>query len=77
MAEARGEVEKEDGVLVIRRIKVVYHLRAPEEARATIERVHGMHHRFCPVYKTLAGCIDVTTEVAIEADGAGEPTAAG
>lgn len=68
MAEARGEIEKEDGVLVIKRIKVHYHLRAPEQARATVERVHAMHQRFCPVYRSLAGCIDMTTEVTLEED---------
>lgn len=77
MAEARGEVEKEDGVLVIKRIKVLYQLRAPERARATVERVHAMHHRFCPVYRTLSGCIDVTTEITIEEEGGREVTAAG
>lgn len=69
MAEARGEIEKEDGVLVIKRISVRYHLRAPEQARATAERVHAMHHPFCPVYRTLSGCIDVTTEIEIEDEG--------
>jgi uncharacterized OsmC-like protein len=53
-------------VLVIRRIHVRYNLRAPEQTRTTVERVHAMHHRFCPVYRTLSGCIDVTTEVVIQ-----------
>lgn len=61
-----GEVEKEDGVLVIRRIHVVYRLRTDEANRATAERVHEMHHMSCPVYRTLHGCIDITTEVVIE-----------
>jgi len=58
----RGEVGKEDGVLVIRRIHVTYHLRASEEDRETVERVHEMHHGFCPVYRTLRSAIDITTE---------------
>ena len=58
----RGEVEKEDGVLVIRRIHVRYRLRAGEEHRETVERVHGFHRDRCPVYKSIHRSIDITTE---------------
>lgn len=58
-----GEVEKDDGVLVIKRIHVVYELKADAEHDETIARVHGMHASKCPVYRTLSGCIDITTEV--------------
>jgi uncharacterized OsmC-like protein len=59
----RGEVEKEDdGVIVIKRIHVTYHLKAAEEHRETVERVHGFHAAKCPVYRSIAGCIDITTE---------------
>ena len=61
-----GEVEKEDGVLVIRRIHVVYRLRTDEANRETAQRVHDAHHMSCPVYRTLHGCIDISTEVAFE-----------
>jgi uncharacterized OsmC-like protein len=56
-------VESEDGVLVIRRIHVVYHLRGGVEHAEAVERVHALHRDYCPVYRTLAGCIDITTEV--------------
>lgn len=56
-------MEKEDGVLVIKRIHVLYRLRAPEAARATAERVRAMHHEHCPVYRSIGGCIDITTEL--------------
>ena len=42
-AEVTGEVEQEDGVLVIRRIQVTMRLAAPEEARETVERVHDIY----------------------------------
>jgi len=58
----RGEVEKEDGVLVIRRIHVTYHLRAGEEERETVTRVHGFHRERCPVYRSIHTSIDITTE---------------
>jgi len=62
-----GEVEKEDdGVIVIRRIHVLYRLKADEAERETIERVHGFHADRCPVYRTLKDSIDVTTEFVIE-----------
>ena len=41
--EITGEVETEDGVLVIRRIHVAMRLIAPQEAKATVERVHEMY----------------------------------
>ena len=41
-ADVTGEVEKDEGVLVIRRIHVALRLVAPEEFRETVERVHGM-----------------------------------
>ncbi|MDA2937662.1 OsmC family protein [Acidobacteria bacterium AH-259-A15] len=61
-----GEIEKEDGVLVIRRIHVVYHLSAPSEQRETIERVHRIHKEHCPVYRSLYKAIDITTEYRLE-----------
>jgi uncharacterized OsmC-like protein len=60
----RGEVEKEDdGVIVIKRIHVVYHLEAGEGHRETVDRVHAFHAQKCPVYRSLCNSIDVTTEV--------------
>lgn len=64
--EARGEVETESGVLVLRRIHVVYHLSAPAEARPVAERVHGFHARQCPVYRSLSPAIEITTELILE-----------
>lgn len=61
-ADVRGEVEKEDGVLVIRRIHVAYRLKAGEEDRQTVERVHGFHRERCPVYRSIHTAIEITTE---------------
>ena len=57
----RGEVGKDDGVLVIRRVHVTYRLKADAEHADTIERVHEMHADFCPVYRTLKPAIEITT----------------
>jgi len=57
----RGEVETEDGVLVIRRIFVNHRLAVPQEAGATIEEVHKNYQMRCPLYRTLHRCIDIST----------------
>jgi uncharacterized OsmC-like protein len=60
-----GEVEKDSGVLVIRRIHVNYKLRVPDpdEVRDTVARVLEMHADKCPVARSLKGAIQVTTAV--------------
>ncbi len=65
-ADVRGEIEKEEGVLVIKRINVVFHLEAPEAARETVERVHGFYASRCPVYRSIHKSIDVTSEFVLE-----------
>ena len=62
-ADVTGEVETEEGVLVIRRIHVVLRLVAPEEAREIVERVHGMYAMRCPLYRTLHTAIALTSSV--------------
>ena len=60
-AEVRGEVENEDGVLVIRRIHVEFTLQASEDARETVDRVHGFYADKCPVYRSLHSAIQITS----------------
>lgn len=60
-AEVTGEVEAEEGVLVIRRIHVAMRLVAPEETRGTVERVHGVYAMRCPLYRTLHKAIELTS----------------
>lgn len=60
-ADVKGEVESEDGVLVIRRIHVAMRIVAAEEARATVERVHGIYAMHCPLYRTLHNAIQLTS----------------
>ena len=61
VADVTGEVEKEDGVLVIRRIHVNMRLAAPDDVREIVERVHGMYAMRCPLYRTLHGAIALTS----------------
>jgi uncharacterized OsmC-like protein len=60
-AEVRGEIENDGGVLVIRRVHVTFQLRAPEDARATVERVHNVYANKCPVYRTLQPAMQITS----------------
>jgi len=62
-ADVAGEVEAEEGVLVIRRIHVALRLAAPEGARETVERVHGMYAMRCPLYRTLHDAIQISSTI--------------
>lgn len=66
VAEVTGEVETEDGVLIIRRIHVDMHVAAPASARDTIERVHGIYAMNCPLYRTLHKAIQLTSSFILE-----------
>jgi uncharacterized OsmC-like protein len=61
--EATGEIELEDKVLVIKRINVEYRLRIPADHHETAERVHGVYHRSCPVYRSICAAIDIETHL--------------
>ena len=66
-AAVEGDIETENQVLIIKRIRVVYHLKAPESVRETAERVHQVHQQSCPVYMSLHKAIDIRTELRFEA----------
>jgi uncharacterized OsmC-like protein len=63
--EVTGEVEKEEGVLVIRRIHVAMRLVADEQVRETAERVHGVYAMRCPLYRTLHNAIQLTSSLTL------------
>jgi uncharacterized OsmC-like protein len=54
-------VETDEGVLVIRRIHVAIHLKAPEQVKETVERVHSNYAMYCPLYRTLHKTIHLTS----------------
>jgi uncharacterized OsmC-like protein len=68
-ADVVGEVEEEEGVLVIRRIHVAMRLTAPEEVRETVERVHGIYAMRCPLYRTLHNAIQLTSSYTLTPPG--------
>jgi len=62
-ADVTGEVETEDGVLVIRRIHVGMRLVASSDVRQTVDRVHALYPPRCPLYRTLHNAIDLSSSV--------------
>lgn len=62
-ADVTGEVETEDGVLVIRRIHVAMRLAASEMVRSTVDRVHGVYAMRCPLYRTLHQAITLSSSI--------------
>ena len=70
-AEVTGEVEAEDGVLVVRRIHVAMRLVAPEEVKERVQRVHEIYAMHCPLYRTLRNAIQLTSSYALVSRTAG------
>jgi uncharacterized OsmC-like protein len=62
-AEGIGELEVEDGVLVIRRIRMIVNLKAEDSQREAAQRVMEVYAMSCPVYRSLYKAIDITTEL--------------
>jgi uncharacterized OsmC-like protein len=66
-ADVTGEVETDEGVLVIRRIHVAMRLVASEDLRPTVDRVHGVYAMRCPLYRTLHRAIVLSSSVELTA----------
>lgn len=61
VGHARGEIELDGGVLVIRRIHLTYSgVDVPADKRDTAERALATHHTACPVSRSIEGAIEVT-----------------
>ena len=69
-AEAIGEIESDDGVLVIKRIHVRMRLKAPLEVKDVVERVHGFFANKCPVFRSIRAAIEVTSSYELDTEGA-------
>jgi uncharacterized OsmC-like protein len=64
VGHARGEIELERQVLVIKRIHVTYSgITVTDEHREAVERVLAVHADGCPVARSLKGAIEVTTSL--------------
>lgn len=63
--EVTGEIEAEEGVLVIRRVHVKMRLEASGDVADTVERVHGVYPMKCPLYRTLHKAIALSSSYEI------------
>jgi uncharacterized OsmC-like protein len=64
VGNARGEVELEGKVLVLKRIHVTYAgFRFTDTDRETIRRVVATHPQGCPVARSIGAAIHITTTV--------------
>ena len=64
MGHARGEVELEGKVLVIKRIHVTYTgLEVDEGDAEKVQRVLAVHADGCPVARSVKGAIEITTRL--------------
>lgn len=64
-ADVTGEVETEEGVLVIRRIHVAMRLAAPEDVRDKVKRMHEVYAMHCPLFRTLHKAIQLTSSLTL------------
>ncbi len=66
-SDTLGEIEKEGNVLVIKRIHVTYKLKIDsallQEKRDAVDRVMRVHANSCPVYRSLSGSIDISSDL--------------
>lgn len=63
-ADAEGEVEVDDGVLVMKRVRVRYRLAGVgDDKHDAAERAHRVHARACGLARTLSAGIDITTQL--------------
>jgi uncharacterized OsmC-like protein len=54
---------------VVKRIEMVFHLRADEQHREAAERVLGFYADYCPVARSVRDSIDISSKLEIS----GEP----
>jgi uncharacterized OsmC-like protein len=64
-ADVTGEIEAEEGVLVIRRIRVALRLVADPNRTEVIDRVHSLYAMKCPLFRTLHKAIALSSTVEI------------
>jgi uncharacterized OsmC-like protein len=63
-SEAAGEVETDDGVLLLKRVHIRYRLALdPGADRDKVQRAFERHPEKCPVYRSIGSAVDITTEL--------------
>jgi uncharacterized OsmC-like protein len=73
-ADVRGEVEGENKVLMIRRVRGRFHMRASDPAQVCeiVDCVHKVYAEGCPVYRSLKPAFQITSSAEVVSEQ--EPT---
>ena len=58
-----GEIETENKVLVVKRIRQTFHLTADGKDHETVERVLEVYEDGCPVARSVKNSIGITSEL--------------
>jgi uncharacterized OsmC-like protein len=66
-ADTVGEIETENKVLVIKRIRQIFHLTAAEKDREKIERTLKVYAAGCPVARSIQESIEITSALDLTA----------
>jgi uncharacterized OsmC-like protein len=62
-----GDVEVDDGVLVVKRIHVTYHLTVDSgDDKGKVDRAFRFHPSRCPVYRSIHPQIAVSTSLELD-----------
>jgi organic hydroperoxide reductase OsmC/OhrA len=64
-ADVVGHHEVRDGLPVLTRVHVHYHLNVPADAREKVDRALAKHAEKCPTAASLRGAIEVTWEATV------------
>ena len=64
VSTSEGDIEVENGVLIIKRIRVHYTLAGcPDDKREAAERAHAHHASRCPVHQSIGASIAMNTDL--------------
>jgi organic hydroperoxide reductase OsmC/OhrA len=66
VATAEGVNEVREGMPVLTRIEVHYHLRIPAGSREKVDRALSRHVEKCPTARSLHGAVEVTWSADIQ-----------
>jgi uncharacterized OsmC-like protein len=69
-AEGTGSLVVDKGVIRVRSIHVAYTLALGDGVdEAQVERAHAAHARYCPVARTIGGCVEITSDLTVRRAG--------
>ncbi len=59
-ADVEGDIVDENGVMVLRRIRIRYRIALPAGKRPEAERALAVHERGCPLANTLRNAVELS-----------------